>query len=143
MANNNFGKGVDELVREAQTSLNFPSTKKPNQRALDKEVKDMFKNREEGLNYINKNFDNPKDKQNALNRLDRVYPSLKDRFDKYIKYGFRGNNVDKWNKEIEDIESQMPFKDKAEHDKWLDMSAAWKGEPEWLDMTYDIIKRRK
>lgn len=83
--------------------------------------------------------------ESGINELveEATQPSLKERFDKYIKYGFSGKNVDKWNKEIEDIESQMPFKDKAEHDKWLDMSAAWKGEPEWLDMTYDIIKRRK
>ena len=67
---------------------------------------------------------------------------LQERFDNYVKNGFSGRNVDKWNKEIEEIESQMPFKDDEEHKKWSDMGASWMGEPEWLDMTKEIISRK-
>lgn len=68
-------------------------------------------------------------------------PSLRSRWDKYLKYGFRGANPERWNKEIEDIESQLQFANDEEHDKWLQMSDIWKGESEWPDMTSEIISR--
>lgn len=80
--------------------------------------------------------------KSPLTQAKALNPSLRDRWNKYIKYGIgSGTNVDKWNKEIEEIESQLPFADQKEHDRWLDLGVAWKGEPEWLDLTDELLKR--
>ena len=55
-------------------SLSFP-TKPVTKELLDSEVKNLFKNRQEGLDYINANFEEGPGKENALRRLGRVYPS--------------------------------------------------------------------
>lgn len=69
-------------------------------------------------------------------------PTLRDRWNKYINEGIgSGDNVDYWNQELEDIETLLPFKDQKEHDTWLNQGAAWKGEPEWLDLTEQLIKK--
>lgn len=161
MPKNNLESGINELVKDSQLSDAFNNSGLPQYANADvnklskNDIRTIKNKIAENDAYYKSNWkNNPQRKAlvDVVNNYAETYrspslyinePSLKDRFDKYIKYGFSGKNVDKWNKEIEDIESQMPFKDKAEHDKWLDMSAAWKGEPEWLDMTYDIIKRRK
>lgn len=45
------------------------------QESLDNEIRSMFKNRKEGLDYINsQQWDNDEAKQNAMSRLDKVYP---------------------------------------------------------------------
>ena len=51
------------------------ATPKINQNMLDDEVRSMFKNRKEGIDYINANFekDSP-DYNNAYERLGKVYP---------------------------------------------------------------------
>ena len=50
-------------------------TPKITQDTLDDEVRGMFKNRKEGLDYINsQQWDNDEAKQNALDRLGKVYP---------------------------------------------------------------------
>ena len=81
-------------------------------------------------------FKNPAQQAN-----DMAKKSLRERWNKYFKYGMRGTNVDKWNKELEDIENELQFNDDEEHDKWLQMSDIWKGESEWPDMTSEIISR--
>lgn len=67
--------------------------------------------------------------------------TLRQRYNDYLRNGFSGKNTDKWNKEIEFIESKLPFKDEQEHQKWLDMASNWKGEPEWINMTNELIDR--
>lgn len=81
-------------------------------------------------------FKSPVDLANNI-----VEPSLRERWNKYLKYGMRGTNPDKWNVEIQEIEKMLPFKDDAEHKLWLDRGTAWKGEPEWLDQTNELIDR--
>ena len=67
--------------------------------------------------------------------------TLRQRYNEYLKNGFSGKDIDKWNEEIEFIESKLPFKDEQEHQKWLDMASNWKGEPEWINMTNELIDR--
>lgn len=69
MANKVFKNPVDQAA-----SLNFP-TKPVTKALLDKEVRNLFKNRQEGLDYINANFEDGPERENALRRLGRVYPS--------------------------------------------------------------------
>lgn len=116
----------------------------PSQEELDNEVRNMFRNREEGLKYIYGSFNEGQDRNNALERLNKVYPenrTLRDRWNNYLDNGFLGDNVDYWNNEAVEIEKQLPFKDQPEHDKWLNMGATWMGEPEWLNMTDELLKR--
>ena len=44
------------------------------QEILDNETRNLFKNRKEGLDYIYSNFGEGTERDNALKRLDRVYP---------------------------------------------------------------------
>ena len=67
--------------------------------------------------------------------------TLRQRYNDYLRYGFSGKDPEKWNKEIEFIESKLPFKDEEEHKSWLDKGTAWKGEPEWVNMTNELIDR--
>lgn len=61
-------KNVEKLV------LNL-KTPKITQETLDDEVRSMFKSRKEGLDYINsQQWENDESKQNAMSRLDKVYP---------------------------------------------------------------------
>ena len=69
-------------------------------------------------------------------------PSLRERWNRYIDEGIgSGEDVDYWNQEITDIEKQLPFKDNVEHKKWSDMGSTWMGEPEWLNLTDELLKR--
>lgn len=79
-------------------SLNFP-TKPVSKEMLDNEVKSMFRNRKEGLEYINSNYPKGhKDRENALKRLDSVYP-------REIK-GSSSEYTNRINKQYEDL---IPF----------------------------------
>lgn len=135
--------------RELSKQLIHLKTPKVTQDTLDEEVRDMFANRPEGLEYIYDNFAEGDERNNALKRLDRVYPeqrTLKERWDDYINYGLPHGSErypELWNDEIIQIEKQLPFKDQEEHDKWANQAATWMGEPEWLDLTNEIIKRVK
>lgn len=81
--------------------------------------------------------------ESGINELvkESQEPTLRERWNKYLKYGMRGTNVDKWNKEMEYLDSKLPFKNKEEHDKWVQMGDVWKGDSEWLEMTDEILKR--
>ena len=124
-------------------SLNIP-THTPTQEELDNEVREMFDSRPEGLKYIYGNYSEGKDRENALSRLNRVYPenrTTKERFDDYINFGFKGDDIDYYNQEFADIESQLMFENDEERKKWGDMASTWMGEPEWIDLTNKIISR--
>ena len=62
-------------------SLNIPKGHKPTKKELDKEVTDMFKSREEGEKFINETkWESEKDKQNAIDRLNRAFPKKPQQF---------------------------------------------------------------
>lgn len=84
-------------------------------------------------------FKNPMDQAKAMN------PSTREKWNKYMRNGFTGNprTIDKYNKLLGEIESELPFRDKAEHDKWLDLGSTWKGEAEWPDMTKMLLYRQE
>lgn len=66
--------------KKGQSSLNFPKpTKEEHQETLDKEIKDSFKNREEGLKYLESQTNDWSDeeKESLKKRIDRVYPENK------------------------------------------------------------------
>ena len=129
----------------AENYLHINSGHTPTQEELDDEVREMFRNRPEGLNYIYDTYPKGEERTNALNRLNRVYPetrNLRERWNDYIDFGIGdGERPEMWNDEIIDIEKQLPFKDQAEHDLWLNRGSAWKGEPEWLDQTEELLTR--
>lgn len=80
--------------------------------------------------------------KSPLAQSESLMPSLRDRWNRYLDKGIgAGENIDYWNKEIEDIESKLPFENDEEHKKWLDLSATWKGEPEWPELTNKILDR--
>ena len=124
--------------------INLPSHPATD-KELDDEVRSMFRNRKEGLDYIKSNFTKGPDKLNAMKRLNRVYPepllTTREKWKKYLDYGMRGTNIDHWNKVYGQIESELPFESQAEHDAWLDKGSTWKGEPEWPEMTNKILDR--
>ena len=63
---------ADKDVNRLVLNLKTPSITKE---TLDSEVRSMFKNRKEGLDYINSYFpEGHKDRENAMSRLDAVYP---------------------------------------------------------------------
>lgn len=63
-------KDVNKLV------LNL-KTPKVTQEMLDDDVRSMFKNRKEGMDFINsQEWESDEGKQHAISRLDRVYPRI-------------------------------------------------------------------
>ena len=72
-----------------------------------------------------------------------VEPSLRERWNKYLKYGQRGSAIDKWNQEIQDIETLLPFKDQEEHDVWSNWGSDYRGSQDLLDLTNAIISRQE
>lgn len=132
------------LEQSNNLTLNLPS-KPVSQKMLDGEIKSLFKNRQEGLDYINTNFEDGEDKTNALNRLDRVYPSTRSKWNRYFKHIGDGNprTVDKYNRLLEEIESELPFENEDQHKKWLDLGSAWMGESEWPDMTKQLLYKQE
>lgn len=123
-------------------TLNIP-VKPTTRKMLDDEVRSMFKNRQEGLDYINSNFQEGDEKVNAMKRLDRVYPSTRQKWNNYFKHMGDGNpnTIDKYNKLLGEIESELPFKNDVEHDQWSQMLEVYKGEPEFDNMMEEILKR--
>lgn len=82
---------------------------------------------------------------NNKKKVAQANPTTRQKWNKYFKHIGDGNprTVDKYNRMIEEIESELPFKNRAEHDKWLDMGSAWMGEPEWPDMTKMLLYRQE
>lgn len=126
------------LQQSESLTLNLKTPTVTN-KTLDNEVRGLFNNRKEGLDYINSNFQEGPDKENALRRLERVYPSTRAKWDKYIKNGFKGTRTDYYNKLLEEIESELPFENEEEHKKWLDLGSTWMGEDEWPNLTEKLI----
>lgn len=66
---------------------------------------------------------------------------LKTRFNKWLKGQSTGNNPEKWNKEIGEIEKLLPFKDQEEHNKWLQLGSTFTDPSEYQTFTHGIIDR--
>ena len=66
---------------------------------------------------------------------------LMSKWNEYITNGFSGENTEYYNNLLVEIEKEMPFESKEEHQEWLNIGATWNGEPEWLKMTENIIER--
>lgn len=82
--------------------------------------------------------------KSPLDQVNAIAPeSTRSKWNRYFKHIGDGNprTVDKYNRLIEEIESEMPFENDDEHKKWLDLGASWKGEPEWLDLTENLLQR--
>lgn len=52
------------------------------------------------------------------------------------------DNIEKANKLIEEIEQLMPFKDKEEHEHWLDVLTSYKFWEDFEELTLEIINRK-
>ena len=81
------GEEIMDILRSKENnqkwrkSLNIPQGHKPTKKELDKEVTDMFKTREEGEKFINETkWESEKDKQNAIDRLNRAFPKKPQQF---------------------------------------------------------------
>ena len=61
---------------DSMLKIQLPSHK-PTQQELDDEVRNMFKSRKEGLDYIEKTYPSGWERKNAMSRLDRVYPEVR------------------------------------------------------------------
>ena len=85
-------------------------------------------------------YKSPLEQSNAL-----APESTRSKWNRYFKHIGDGNprTVDKYNKLIEEIESELPFENEQEHQKWLDLGASWKGEDEWPQLTESIIARKE
>lgn len=112
--------------------------------ATPKELRDIQNEYREKMNSLGESsFDQINAKRMGKERAKpfKMPGTLRQRYNEYLKNGFSGKDIDKWNEEIEFIESKLPFKDEQEHQKWLDMASNWKGEPEWINMTNELIDR--
>ena len=75
---------------------------------------------------------------------EKTYKKLKKQWADYIENAWNENtedHIDKYNNLLIEIESQLPFKDRAEHDLWLDLGDTYMGDDKWLDLTKKIISR--
>lgn len=86
----------------------------------------------------------PKIYKNPIEQSNALAPeSTRSKWNRYFKHIGDGNprTVDKYNRLIEEIESELPFENEQEHQKWLDQSATWNGGPEWTDLTENLLQR--
>ena len=66
--------------------------------------------------------------------------TTRSKWNRYLKNGFKGTNVDKYNALIGEIESELPFESEEQHQKWLDLGSTWTGEDEWPSLTESLLK---
>lgn len=83
-------------------------------------------------------FKSPLDQANAINP-----ETTRSKWNRYLKNGFSGRAIDKYNKLIQEIESELPFANEIEHQKWLDLGSNWNGEEEWPNLTEELLKRQE
>ena len=84
--------------------------------------------------------------KSPLEQANAMAPeSTRSKWNRYFKHIGDGNprTIDKYNKLIQEIESELPFENEEEHKKWLDLGATWNGEAEWPKLTEEIIGRIK
>lgn len=85
-------------------------------------------------------FKSPLEQANALEP-----ETTRSKWNRYLKNGFSGNSrtIDKYNKLIQEIESELPFANEIEHQKWLDLGSTWMGGEEWPTLTEELLKRQE
>lgn len=81
------------------------------------------------------------DKELVGSKIKLVERPLKEQWENYLDNGFNGELNDYWKSELEEIENKLPFKNKSEHDHWLQLGLTWNGESEWLEFTDELIQR--
>lgn len=71
--------------------------------------------------------------------------TTRSKWNRYFKHIGDGNprTVDKYNALISEIESELPFANEIEHQKWLDLGSNWNGEEEWPNLTEELLKRQE
>lgn len=82
-------------------------------------------------------YKNPIDQANALQP-----ETTRSKWNRYFKHIGDGNprTVDKYNALISEIESELPFENEEQHQKWLDLGSTWNGEEEWPTLTEKLLK---
>ena len=91
-----------------------------------------------GINSMAQVFKSPLEQANALKP-----ETTRSKWNRYLKNGFSGNprTIDKYNALIGEIESELPFENEEQHQKWLDLGSTWMGEPEWPEMTEKLLTK--
>lgn len=86
-------------------------------------------------------FKSPLDQANSLIPKE----TTRSKWNRYFKHIGDGNprTVDKYNRLIEEIESELPFENEDEHKKWLDLGSTWTGGSEWPQLTESLLGRIK
>lgn len=81
--------------------------------------------------------------KSPLDQANSIAPeTTRSKWNRYLKNGFSGNprTTDKYNRLIEEIESELPFESEEQHQKWLDLGSTWSGEDEWPSLTEKLLK---
>lgn len=81
--------------------------------------------------------------KNPLQAANAIAPeTTRSKWNHYFKHIGDGNprTVDKYNRLIEEIESELPFENEEQHQKWLDLGSTWMGEEEWPNLTESLLK---
>lgn len=73
--------------------------------------------------------------------IEKLTPTLREQWDDYFKNSFNGDDPHYYNGLIAEIEAQLPFENEEQHKKWLELGSAWRGEPEWPQMTNDLVDK--
>jgi hypothetical protein len=81
--------------------------------------------------------------KNPLDQANAIAPeTTRSKWNRYFKHIGDGNprTVDKYNALIGEIESELPFENEEQHQKWLDLGSNWNGEDEWPTLTETLLK---
>lgn len=83
-------------------------------------------------------FKSPLDQANALQP-----ETTRSKWNRYFNHIGDGNprTIDKYNRLIGEIESELPFADQKEHDEWSNQAATWNGDPKWINLTEELLTR--
>ena len=82
--------------------------------------------------------------KNPLDQANSIAPeTTRSKWNRYFKHIGDGNprTVDKYNALIGEIESELPFENEEQHQKWLDLGSNWNGEDEWPNLTEKLLTK--
>lgn len=81
--------------------------------------------------------------KSPLDQANSIAPeTTRSKWNRYFKHIGDGNprTIDKYNALIGEIESELPFENEEQHQKWLDLGSNWNGEDEWPTLTETLLK---
>lgn len=84
--------------------------------------------------------------KSPLDQANSIAPeTTRSKWNRYFNHIGDGNprTIDKYNALIGEIESELPFADEKEHQKWLDLGSTWSGEEEWPTLTEKLLYRQE